>query len=388
MYDIEDQIKKNRRKLFSFVFLLSVVLFLFVTGGYYGYHYFHKTPVEKYFTEKKPFGVLFLVQNPEKKESSVTFVTVMTFFPATNRIGFFSFYPQTAFSEQEASVGRRLKNSRIEEVSKEISGIIDIPVPYYVKSNFERISRLVDLGEGVDYFSWEPLLIKGEQLPSGEFFLDGSMVPRLLSAPLKNESAPAIELFRHYTLFLNLWAQRIQKWKSLGNSAVLPLVYGEFETNLSIAEFGFLGQKIATDESWNPLFMEVPVKRRGDTFVMDADATALYLKNFKKKLTLAELPFADVSPRIEIRNGTRVNNLAKRYRRDFQRKGIVVVEFSNADRHDYEKSILLDISGNRYFFQRVMQSIGIQKAYSAIDKSLFTDMILILGKDYEKLKIE
>ena len=388
MYDIEDQIKRNRRKLFFFFILLFVVLALVITGGYYGYQYFHKTPVEKYFTEKKPFGVLLLVKNPEREKKPVTFVTVMTFFPATNRIGFFSFYPQTALAEGEASLGQRLADSRIEDIMSEVSRIIDVPIPYHVKMTFDGISRLVDLIEGAGYFLWGPSLLKGENLPSGEFFLDGSMVSRLLSAPLKNESAPAIELFRHYTLFLNLWDHRVEKWKLIGNRAVLSRLYSQFETNLSQAEFGFLGDKISGDELWNPLFLEVPVKRRGDVFVMDSEATALYLKNFKKNLTLPELPFTDVSPRIEIRNGTQVNNLAKRYRQEFHRKGIVVVEFSNADHHDYEKSILLDISGNRYFFQRVMQSIGIKKTYSAIDKSLFTDMILILGKDYEKLQLE
>ncbi len=388
MFPIEDQIKANRRKLLLMMFSMSVMLLLFSFAGFFTYKALHKTDMEKQFQEKEPFGILTIVKNESNESRPISFFSVVTLYPKTERIGFISFYPQTRMEEDEASIEKRLEHSRIQDIAAELSAKLGVPIPYYIAVNFDQIARLIDLIEGVNYFLWEPEIYDDEALPNGEFLLDGSMIQRLLTIPMDNESAPAVELFRHYSLFLNTWQNREEKWKLLNEPKLWQIVLEGVDTNFTQGDIVYIGEKLFSNDRWLPLFLEAAVKRHKDYFVLDHDATALYLKNFRKKLTGQGLIYGDEPPRLEIRNGTNVDNLAKKYRAALNRKGILVVEFSNADHHNYEKSVLLNVGANEYYLHSVANSLGINKVYANINKSLFTDMILILGKDYEKLRIE
>lgn len=388
MYPVEDQIKANRRKIFFLVVTMTILAVLLVGVAFYVYRALHKTDIEKRFQEKEPFGILMIVKNEDDPKRPISFFSVVTVYPKYERLGFISFYPETRMESDEAPLTKRLEHSRIIDITGELSAKLGYSIPYHLVVNFSQIARFVDLIEGVDYFLWQPQMYGENSFPGGEFLLDGSMIPNLLTVSLETESAPAIQLFRHYSLFLNIWNDRQEKWEKLNNPKLWQIAAQDIETNLSLEDIIYFGEKIFSNDRWMPLFLEAAVKRKKDHFVLDHDATALYLKNFRKKLVSSSLLNAEDPPRLEIRNGTNINNLAKQYRGDLNRKGILVVEFSNADRHDYEHSILLNVSANDYYLQSVANSIGISRVYANVNKSLFTDMILILGKDYEKLKIE
>jgi hypothetical protein len=160
------------------------------------------------------------------------------------------------------------------------------------------------------------------------------------------------------------------------------------DTNLSNSELYKLSKRFGLTEGWHLTSIEIPVKRLDNGFLADLDSTALFLKNFKKDLGEHENPFLTRMPRMEIKNGTEVNNLAKKIQNSIGRKGIVVVEFTNANAHDYKNTILLDVAGNTYYYYSIAKTLGITNKYALINKSSFTDMTLILGKDYGKLKLQ
>jgi len=378
------------KKKFSYLIsiIASILLLITIAGlSIYLYRYLRATHIESLLREQKPFGILVINYKDQKvKNPDLTFFSVATFYPKSNRIGFISFFPQTRFTEHEAPLKEKVSLTSIDDIRNEISTLLNMPIPYYIISDYRSVSTLIDLVEGISYFMWDPDAVEKENnnLPLLEFTLDGSMVERVLTSTTENESAAAFEIFKHYNLILNLWQQHNDKWAIASNPAIFNLMYKSLDTNISYNELYKLSSIIMKGAQWVPFFMEIPVKRVFDSFVIDLDATALYLKNFIKNIESIENPFLTSMPKMEILNGTGKSNLARSFRNMLAKKGVIIVEFKNADRADYEESILLNISGNNYYLQSMEKTLGIKNIYSAINTSSFTDMILIIGKDYEK----
>ncbi|MDH4262572.1 MAG: LCP family protein [Spirochaetia bacterium] len=385
---IEKKVQSSENFSKSLIIFIGIFLIL-VLGGYKLIEYINKTSVDVLFREKNPFGILLICKEKvNEKDDRVTFLSVATIYPKSQRIGFISFLPQTQMKADEPTLEKKINFSKPGDVSEEISNMLNIPIPYYIKTDVDNLSKIVDLIEGVPFFMWEPGLIEGEQIPLGEFILTGSMVPQILNPPVQNETKPAMDLFRYYTLLYNTWNDRENKFNLLSDIKMFSLFTKLVDTNLSNSELYKLSKKFALTEGWHLTSIEIPVKRIENGFLADLDSTALFLKNFKKDLSEHENPFLSRMPRMEIKNGTDVNNLAKKVQNSIGRKGIVVVEFSNASSHDHKNTILLDVAGNTYYFNSIAKTLNIEKKYAFINKSSFTDMTLILGKDYGKLKIQ
>ncbi|MDH4200544.1 MAG: LCP family protein [Spirochaetia bacterium] len=373
------------RSLIIFILIFIVLLI----GGWKVFQIITRTPVESFFRDKDSFGILVICkQKISEKESHVTFFSVATIYPKTQRIGFISFLPQTRMKVGEPTLEEKINFTKPVDISEDISNLLNIPIPYYIETDMEGLSKVVDLIEGVPSFMWGPAIVEGEQIPSGEFILNGSMISRFLNPPVKNETKPAIDLYRYYSLIYNIWNNRENKWNLLSSEGVFTIFSKTIETNLTESELFALGKKFGFSEGWHLTSIEIPVKRLENGFIADLDSTALFLKNFKKDLMEHENPFLTRMPRMEIKNGTAISNLAKKIQNSIGRKGIVVIEFSNADQHDYQNSILLDVEGNTYYSYMIAKSLNIERKYALINKSSFTDMTLILGKDYGKIKLQ
>ena len=385
---MENKIEKSSKFSKSLV-IFTVLFFIIVFASFKLFQYITRTPIDSYFKEKDSFGILILCKEKiSEKEEHVRFLSVATIYPKTQRIGFISFLPQTRMKQDEPTLEEKTNFSKPADVADEISKMLNISIPYYIKTDIENVSRVIDLIEGIPFFMSDQSLVEGEQIPPGEFVLTGSMVSQILNPPVKNETKPAIDLFRYYTLLYNIWNNRENKWNLVSDEEIFSLLFKMMESNLTSTEMFNLFKRFATTEGWNLISIEIPVKRIENGFLADLDSTALFLKNFKKDLTEHDNPFLTRMPRMEIKNGTDVNNLAKKIQNSVSRKGIVVVEFSNASSHDYNNSILLDVAGNTYYFNSIAKSLNIQKKYALINKSSFTDMLLILGKDYGKIKLQ
>ncbi|OQX28551.1 MAG: hypothetical protein B0D92_08360 [Spirochaeta sp. LUC14_002_19_P3] len=87
---------------------------------------------------------------------------------------------------------------------------------------------------------------------------------------------------------------------------------------------------------------------------------------------------------IEILNGTKINGLASRTAHVFNSYGFRVVSVSNADRDDYERTVVLDRRGDPKAAQRVAELIHCEQFFSDIEqmRDETIDVTVILGKDF------
>ena len=348
----------------------------------------YATPVEEYFKKKKNFGILIASIKKESPQKNITrFVSVAIINPQTHFIGFVSFFPDTRLNENDiASIGENIALGEIKNTLQSVSTLLSTPIPFYITIDEDKIPFLIDIMEGLKYFIWQPDIIEKEKLPDGEFIMDGSVVSNYLNIQGSNEYTHLSRLQRYYNLLLNTWNQKQEKWKILKNEYLFKIITNSIKKNISNSDLYLLGDKLFNnDTQWLPYFWEIPVKKEDDILVMNQEATVFYLRKFIDKINSTKNFYTEQEPNIEIKNGTTIPNLAKKTRDEFSRKGFKILEFSNADKNDYENTILLDNSGNTFYLQTAINSLKVKKSYHTVNKSNFTDLILILGKDYQTI---
>lgn len=374
---------KKFRPLFVAAFAIVIAVFATV----YVFKFFNRASIEKALAGRDGFSILFVVTSAAD-EKKVQVISVAQVFPATQRIGVVSFFPATHLKESAPSLEEAFKSGGISGIKGAVEEFLGDKLLAYVKVRDTALAGFVDILGGVDYFLPKDDRLKDENLPRGQFVLDGSLVPRLLNPPEKNEYTPAFKLFRYYSLFLNVWNQRAKLWPLIKDEKTFALAIKNLETNSAAYDLYALSREFATQKNWVPILLEVPVRRVKDTFHVDKESAALYFRNLTKQLTQKEHPFVSEPPKMEVKNGTHVANLARTMRTELSRKGVQILEFTNADHNDYEQTILLGTSGNAFYLESIARILGVQRSYAAVNRSLFTDLVLVLGKDYNKLKGE
>lgn len=379
----EQSLFKKSVKIFFLVFALLLLFFFIV---YQTYQVLHRGEIEKLFDLNKNFSILLVGSSPQNDDKeNVIFISVATVYPQTSKIGLISFFPETRLKENTPTLSQRLQEEDISKVSQDLATIMGVEIPFYIKTSLSTVSEFVDLVEGVPYYIWQPDVPPQENFPQGEFILDGSLIKKLLNMKVEGEFFQAKRLYRQYSFLLNFWKERSNKWQILRDKDIFKKASGAIKSNLQISELYFLSQVLMSEKAWLPLFMEVSAIKKGDNFVMDAETTALFLKDFQKKLSKQEENFNEESPRMEIRNGTDTSGLARKMRNKVAQRGVRVLEFSNADRNDYPKTILIDRSANVNFVQNFSLLMGADY-YFSINRSIFTDIVVIIGNDYHDLK--
>lgn len=373
------------KKILKLFVLLMMATFLLIFLGYQSYHYINRSQIEKLLNLEKKFSILVL--GTDKNDKTI-FISLVNVYPHNSKIGVISFFPQTRLTSDSNTLAQQIQTEDINKVKQELSSIMGVEIPFYIKVPLPSVAKFVDLIEGIPYYIWQEDVSPQENFPMGEFVLDGSLVDSLLTFSEESEFWQAKRLYRHYGFLLNFWKEREEKWHILKNKTIFKMATAQVESNLQTGDLYFLSEVFMSEKAWLPLFMEISTTvKQKNNFIMDIETTALFVKDFEKKLTEPEENFAEESPRMEIRNGTSIAGLAKKIRNQISQKGIRVLEFSNADRDDYQTTILVDRSANVRFAQNFSLLLK-AKYYFSIDRSIFTDIAVIIGKDYHNLNLQ
>jgi hypothetical protein len=383
MSSIKPRIKENSNLPFlSSVFLILLSLAsLILAIIYFSTSFFFKSNVDVFYSENRAFNMLLSVNNGDDNK----FMAMAVVNPASRRAGLISFFEGTALDSSGPTLAEMFNTEDSANVAELLSEILGYNENFYLDLQLEDIVKYVDLIEGLPYFLWSRDKLEEESLPVGEFYLDGALAVEYLSAPAIESSPTDVKLFRQYSFLLNAWENRLQKWNFISNRKIFKKLVESIKSNLSVNDVYLITRNFYTDENWELYFMEVPVRRGKGRYVLDQEATALYLKKFKEKIN-SKKPKIEQA-RMDIQNGAGIDNLAKKMRYTLTKKGIQVLEFTNADHSNYDKSILINTSATPHFAQNVSKLLGVDRVYYSINKSMFTDMVLILGEDYKALKV-
>ncbi len=370
---------------------IALILLLCALLAYLGYHIYYLLggkQLKIYLYHKETFGIALISKKhtgSTKKQESL-FISIALVNSRNKRIGFISFFPDTRFNKTSTStIGDNLLKEDFQHTIQTIAKDFSLNIPYYIICDINDIANVIDLADGINYFLWKPDILNTEILPTGEFQLNGPLTRKLLQLDERSAYVKSLVGYRHYNILLNFWRERKEKWKIFQNKHIFQAALKNVKTNFSYRELSILSNILFSNDDWLPLFWEVPINKANNKFYIDKTATSYYLNDFKRKLNQKKIHYLNRTPTIEVRNGTDTPRLAQKFRRYLNHKGFQILEFSNADHHTYKNSILLDVNTNPFYLTSSAETMQVQRIYYAINRSLFTDLIFVIGKDYRKI---
>jgi hypothetical protein len=93
-------------------------------------------------------------------------------------------------------------------------------------------------------------------------------------------------------------------------------------------------------------------------------------------------PNLDNRLKVEVLNGTRINNLARSVTEQLRADGFDVVYYGNAGPLARDSTTILDRSGNQAAIATLSTALGITRIEAAIDTSLYVEATVVLGGDW------
>lgn len=462
------QMPKKRRKLkiaaFFVVFILiSGFLFSRVVSTDQSISYWlNKIPIIKHFSflvegaDKKIKGetdgrinILLLGMGGKKHEGGYLTDTIMliSIQPATKKIALISIPRDLAVpienmgwqkinsinayaeSEQEGSGGVA--------ISQALSDVLNIPIDYYVRADFEGFSNIVDELGGVD-INVENTLddysypVAGREdaadyqsryehlrIEKGWQHMDGDLALKYARSRhgINGEGSDFARAKRQQKI-LEAIKDKVLSAKTLLNPAKLSGLANEFNehinTNLKTWEALKIWD-ISKDVDKNSIINKVIDNSPNGLLYDNRTAEGAYILSprsgdFTEIQYFVNNIFSEGSPRekteivddgaaIEVRNGTWINGLASQKAMDLEKYGFKVVRIGNSSKKDFSKSVIYDLTyGDKNKSLEILKqktnanvSLGmpdwlaedIKKSIANEENPIQPDFILIIGQSVD-----
>ncbi|MCF7914374.1 MAG: LCP family protein [Spirochaetaceae bacterium] len=284
-----------------------------------------------------------------------------------------------------------------------VEALLGTEIDYYLYIDRQQMVHVIDLLEGLDLFIPNPVEYRGENgivlLPSGSVTLDGEK--SMLYARYQEPNERGTErIGRRQKFVQSVFKKMGDKSQYLLNDKVRDTLLKNIRTDLSKRAAATLIQ------SFNQLDYDQVVFQRVLGNERQVDGETLLFPYYEGKLiketvqqTLVSLRNREVvsteelNVTLELLNGTSRNGLAGRTSQVFRSYGYDVARVGNAEEQDYEKTIVIDWSGDISAAQQLAGIIQcknvesrVKEAYEAPTTAPGVDVVdvtIILGKDFD-----
>ena len=350
----------------------------------------------------RPIHILFLATRGE----DLLFSEVFLYNPVTEKGSIF---------DVPGNVGSIIKNlGRIDRIDvlfdrentddyrKKVEELLDTPIPYTITIDMPDLVKLVDIMEGLDMFIANPTEILDQEppilLPSGSLVLDGSKVETYLTYEALDENEN--EKTGRYQRFMLSFLKKIgEKSSLLVDQKTFPYVKTFIRTDLSRQALVSLIVDLSS------LDADRTVLQRVHGTVRAVDSVDLLFPHLDGKLlketarqTVESLANTDIvssdelTISIEVLNGSGVSGMAGRTSQIFESFGFDVVRIANADRSDYENTLVIARMGDLSTARKVANVIqcdrvsAMQQDFSVAGTAGLGEVIdvtVLIGKDFD-----
>jgi anionic cell wall polymer biosynthesis LytR-Cps2A-Psr (LCP) family protein len=363
-------------------------------------------PFEEALSGDRVINALFVIEQEGKPHCAY----VLMYYPATKRAAVF---------DVPGSVGRILQGinevdridrvydpQRIAPFETEVEGLLGLDITFSFVMTMDNLGKLTDLIEGVEVFIPSPVEVFGEEgiilFPSGITRLDGDKARLYVTYELPEEN-PELSRFRRQRFFLGLLKRLGEQNGNLKNPQVSPLLAAFLKTGADRRTL----LKIL-DEYTGIDIDRVPIQTVGGN-LREVSGRSLILpyydgnliKDFVRQSLGSLVRPVEGSQwervfTVEVLNGTVINGLAGRTGELLRGFGFDVISIGNADRKDYEKTLIIDRSGQENAVKALGDIISCSNIRSeapgqedaALDLNsqnfdYHSDFILIIGRDFD-----
>ncbi len=348
---------KRKKKIDKSIFFLLLIIILIAGAAVFFILKFRTDEITETIQEKSPIAVAFIVADGDE----CMFTEVFFYHPGTTKGAVLDVPGNTGMiidslkkiDRIDILFDRQKPDAYIEKIEK----LISTDIRNYIQIDLANLVGLVDLLEGLELFIANPVEEVAENkitlLPSGSIRLDGSKIQTFLTFAEENTDEE-FERTNRYQKFIQAFFKRIgERADEITRSDVFPYVSKFVETDLdrrALTAFLLEMKKLNVERL---VFQRVlGVERAVDSKLLlfphyDGKLLKETVKQTLDSIANAEAAGAEeLTITIEILNGTNRRGLAARTAQLFKSFGYEIGRVGNADSFDYEKTVIIDRSGN------------------------------------------
>ena len=282
---------------------------------------------------------------------------------------------------------------------EEVSGLLGADIPFCISFDIDSLVKMVDLLDGVPIFIADPVRSLDSDpvvlMPSGSVVLDGAKARTFATYSLPDEeSAEAID--RRQRLMLALIKRLGEKNDFIESPQVRPLFSDLVGSNMDTRAFYRLLNEISGVDVERVVIQRVQGNSKevsGQVLLFPYYDGSLIKDIVKQSLaSLARTSEGGGSDRVytvEVLNGTGSSGFARKTADLLEGFGYEILSIGNAERQDYERSEIIDRSGDdaavKVFGDIIRCETIRREARSASEGPALdvgADFTIILGKDF------
>lgn len=282
--------------------------------------------------------------------------------------------------------------------------LLDLQVDFHVDLSYQGLGRLVDVLGGIELVVPDTIQILDADprvlLPSGSVVLDGDMARAYLAyRPAEEPAAERVE--RVHRLMQGLLRSIADSRAVLADPTAKRLLYDAVVTDLNRRAFDRLFATLVELDTDRVSLLRVLGRVQavdGRPLLFPYEEGALLRDSVKQTIAALSVPLdaadRDLTPAVEVLNGTRTSGLAAQAATVFESFGYRVVAVDNADHPDYERTLFVGRRGDPEQARLVAALIRCEaEAAHAADRviaadsaiaasSAAADVTVILGRDF------
>ena len=345
--------------------------------------------------------VLFVMEDRKQ----VLFSDVFIYYPVSKRGALINILGNTGAIWQ--SIGRvdRIdaiySELGIETYKQEIENLIGMPVPFYVVLHRDYFGELTDMLGGMKVFVSSPIDVTASDgtrwlLPSGAVALDGDKINTYLTYEKQEDSVEDVQDRRQNVMLAFLTALNHNADVIFKNDS-FSLFEKRMETNIHGKNLERLMSEISQVDAERIVPQAITGSRRvvdGKTLLFPFYDGQL-IKDVVRQTTTALVSLDENAVNriyvLEIKNGTPVQGLARNTSILMQGAGYDVLSAMNADRNDYEKTMIINHIGNAEIAKNIGDFIhctnivddDVVATQESADSNFNVDFTIVLGKDFD-----
>jgi len=395
----------KKTKIDASVFLLILIVLLLAGGIVFAASYLRSDPIVESLEEDRVISALFVIEDNEKPLCSY----VLMYYPATKRAAIFDIPGSLGLIIERINrvdrIDRVYDPRRITPYTDELEKLLGIDIPFSIVITTENLVKITDLIEGVELFIPAPVDEFNDEerimFPSGISYLDGDKAKVYVTYELPEESGE-MAAYRRQRFFVGLIKRLGTQNGLLKNPQVAGVFHSLLKTGLKARAENALFEKFAGIDTDRINIQSVSGNVRevsGQQLIFPHWDGNLIKEIVRQTLSSLVQPsnetMGDRIFTVEILNGTTVSGLAGRTAELFGSFGYDVISIGNADRDDYENTVIINRTGLQDMvlaFGEVIRCTNVRTDSPSPDDegtaldiqnlNYQADLTLIIGKDF------
>ncbi|MCL2044297.1 MAG: LCP family protein [Treponema sp.] len=388
------------------IFLLVMIVFLLISGIVIAAFTLRSDPVEELLSNDRVISVLYVIEKDQAPLSTY----VLMGYPKTRRAAVFDIpgelWMQIRRTNRFDRIDSEYESNRIANYKTAVENLLGVEVAFSIVITAENLGKAVDLIEGVELFipSKVEILDDGPPVlfPSGLSRFDGDKTVSFIGYAVADEENE-MTVSRRQRFFLGFLRRQTEMIDELNVPVISQMYYSFMQTGLShrghrrlLNEFSVMDFDRINIQTVGGNMREVSGTMRLIPFLY-GDLIKDIVRQALSTLTRPTDGFLDDRVfTVEVLNGTTVNGLAGRTAEVLRGFGYDIIDVGNADHSGYERTVILDRSGQEEMVKIFADIIRCRNiVFETPDQSspegdivmqgfdFRSDFTLIIGRDFD-----